>query len=391
MKIKTKRQLLSTTALSVIAGLLLLGGLFFLRSHVIRARADVLAPAQSPWALHVIKVGKGTITQGFPVLATLSSQDEISLKPQLSGTISFIGPRAGKKVRKGEVLVRIDTSEISNNLAALEASLVSAKANVALQAAELKRTRKLKSKGYATPEQYDKLVAALKGAQGQVGQLEAQIAATKTRIAYGIIHSPVNGSVITRNQTKGDLASPGKEIYRINVASGAKVMVSVPQEVLAGIKPGSAVVLTYGALSKTVRLTRLGPSLDALSMGTAEADIDVIPFHLPSGARVPARVVTRSNEGVLIVPLSALVLSADGQNGHVFKVERTGKNRRAVLHKINVRLVARGSEGVGVSGDLSPGDELVSAHQTVLLRLREGEAVRPYPLSLQVQNSGRGE
>ena len=375
------------TALALALGM---GGVFLLRAHVKSVLADVAAPAQAPWALHVVKLRKGTVSEGFPALATLSTQDEISIKPQISGVISAIGPRAGRKVKKGALLARIDTTEIENNLAALTASLNSAKAKLKLEKIELARTRRLVKKGYATPEQKDQKVAAVQQGRGLVDQLKAQIAAAKTRIAYGSIYAPVSGSIIVRNQTKGDLAAPGKEIYRLNAAGGARVKVSVPQEVLAHVHPGGLVFLTYGDKQQTIKLTRISPSLDSLSMGTAEADLSQIPFGLPSGARVQARAVLDSKKEVLIAPLATLAIAADDQSAIVFKVGARGKNGLAKLQKLEVKLISRGAEGVAISGDLQAGDELVSAHQSVLLRLRDGEQVRPYELTAGVKTSAGG-
>ena len=366
------------TALALALGV---AGIFLLRSHVKAVRADVATPVQAPWALHVLKLRKGTVSEGFPALATLSTQDEISIKPQIGGVIGVIGPRAGRKVKKGDLLVRIDTTEIENNLAALRASLNSAKAKLKLAQIELARTKRLVIKGYATPEQRDQKQATLRQGRGLVDQLEAQIKAAKTRIAYGTIRSPVNGSIIVRNQTKGDLATPGKEIYRLNASGGAKVKISVPQEVLAHVHPGGSVFLTYGNKQQTIKLTRISPSLDSLSMGTVEADLAQIPFGLPSGARVQARVVLDSKNNVLIAPLPTLAIAADDQTAIVFRVGARDKDGLAKLQKLQVKLISRGAEGVAISGNLQAGDELVSAHQSVLLRLRDGELIRPYELA----------
>ncbi len=365
--------------IAVLATLAFLGGGAYLRLERIAEREAIPPPVQHPWALHTVKVRQGTVTEGFPVLATLSSSDEISIKPQIGGVIHKIGPREGKRVEKGMLLALVDTVELKTELAALRASLTAAAAEEKLQRIQLKRIEKLVPLGFATPEKRDQLIAAVEVASGKRKQLLAQIAEVETRIGYGVIRSPVNGQVVARNQTIGDLASPGKEIYRINAASGAKVKIVVPQEILAGLHAGSDVVLTYAGKSKTVRLTRLYPALDALSMGTAEADLEHAPFSLPSGARVAARVITRSYPEVTILPLSAVARSADGRRGTVFKVENSASGDVARLKKIAVDIEARGFEGLAVKGDIARGDAVVTAHESVLLRLQDADPVLPVP------------
>jgi len=361
----------------VLTVLVFLGSGAYLRQQRIAERESIPAPVQHPWALHTVKVRQGKVTEGFPVLATLSSSDEISVKPQITGVIHEIGPREGKRVKKGMLLTVIDATGLKKELAALRASLAAAAAEEKLQKIQLKRIQKLVPLGFATPEKRDQLIAAVDVASGKRKQLSAQIAEVETRIGYGIIRSPVNGKVVARFQTIGDLASPGKAIYRINAASGAKVRIVVPQQILAGLHTGSEVVLTYAGKSKTVQLTRLYPALDALSMGTAEADLNISPFDLPSGARVAARVITSSYPEVIILPHSAVVRSPDGRRGTVFKVVNNDSGNIARLKKISVDITARGFEGLAVTGDIARGDIVVTAHESVLLRLKDADPVQP--------------
>lgn len=359
---------------------LLAGGVYLRQLRIIQRQATP-APVMHAWALHTVRVRQGEVSEGFPVLATLTSSDEVSIRPQIGGVIDVIGPRAGNRVTKGTLLAVIDTTELRKELSALKASLAAAVAQEKLKRLELARTRKLVSRGFASLEKRDQLVAALEAATGQRNQLVAQIAELETKIAYGEIKSPVDGEIVARNQVVGDLATPGKEIYRLNIASGAKVRIVVPQEILAGIQVGSRVILSYGGKSTQVRLTRLNPSLDALSMGTAEADLDEAPFALPSGARVSARVITKSYPKVMILPLSAIARSSDGRGGVVFKVVRDGEDGLGHLAKVPVAIVAHGLAGLAVEGALEPGDEVVSAHESQLLRLESKDDVRPVPLA----------
>lgn len=372
-----------------IALVALVGAGFFLRQQRIAERQAVPAPVAHPWALYTVKVRKGDVSQGFPALAMLSSSDEISIRPQISGVIEVIGPREGNAINKGALLAVIDTTQLRKQLAALQASLAAAMAGEKLQRLELARTQKLVGKGFASLEKRDRLVAALEAAAGKRKQLKAQIAELRTRISYGQIVSPVDGRLVARNQVVGDLAAPGREIYRINVRSGAKVRIVVPQDILADLHVGSRVILTYAGKSKDVWLTRLNPALDALSMGIAEADLDKAPFALPSGARVPARVITRSHADVLILPLSAVARSGDDRQGLAFKVVRDGKDGLGHLLKTPVMITAHGFEGLAVTGDLKPGDEVVSAQEGQLLRLQDKQSVRPLPLPTAGSFAGR--
>jgi len=370
-------------ASAIVAMIILIGGGLFLRQQRIAERLATPPPVPHAWALHTVEVKEDSLSEGFPALATVTSSDEITIRPRISGIIEKIGPLEGKTVKKDALLAMIDTTELRKNLIALKAALTSAIAQEKYQRLELERTKKLVAKGFASLEKRDQLVATLEAASGKREQLKAQIAELETRIAYGEIRSPVDGRITLRNQTIGDLANPATVIYKLNVATGAKVKIVVPQEILSGLHVGSDVVLTYAGKSRTIHLTRLYPALDTLSMGTAEADLKQVPFDLPSGARIAARVIVKRFPNVLLLPLLAVARSADDRHGIVFKIRKDAKDKVDLLSRVEVEIIASGFEGLAVTGDIHPGERVVSAHQSILLRLKDNDPVQPFPITLR--------
>lgn len=344
------------------------------------SRVDALQkvpPAEKfPWALRTAKVVKRDLTAGFPVLAKLSSQTEIAIIPQISGVIRQMGVREGQAVKKGWLLVQLDIQEIENQLAAVKASHEAAKDEVLLKEKDLRRQETLLLKGVSTQKTVDTLRTALQTATLRVNQLRAEIEALKTRLKYGTILSPVDGVISARLQEPGDLAAPGRTIYKIVAATGAKIKITVPQSVAERLHQGSKIELEHGNETTTVLVSRIFPSLDALSMGSAEADLESIPFGLPSGSRLPGRIILDRWPGASIVPRSALILSPDGASATVFRIS-PGDSGAARLERIEVKIVASGREGVAVSGDIAVGDRVATAQENELLKLKDGDPVQP--------------
>jgi membrane fusion protein, multidrug efflux system len=363
--------------LSVVVLAAFAGGGFALHARRVAALQQVPAPEKFPWALRTAEVKRHDLTAGFPVLATLSSQAEIVIIPQISGVIRRMGPREGEPVRKDLLLVRIDTQELVNQIAALSASYQAAKGEAVLREKELRRKQALLPKGFATQEAVDQLRTALQTARQRVKQLRGEVDALRTRLKYGTIRSPVDGVIAARLQEPGDLAAPGRAVYRITATTGAKIRVTVPQAVAARLRKGSEIRLDLGGQSLTVWLSRVFPSLDALSMGSAEADLGNIPFGLPSGSRVPGRVILDRWPGALVVPRTAIVLASDGQSGTIFRVVAARDGNPGRLRRIKVKIIASGREGVAISGAVSEGDRVAIAQETELLKLKDGDPVLP--------------
>ena len=341
-------------------------------------RADELAalppPEPAPWALHVARIGRGALIRGFPTLAELNASQEITLRAQVAGTVLEMGPREGVRVAPGERLARIDVRELLENRASLEAQLKAARSAVRLALDEYRRQQALKKKGLTSDEALGAKRTAWVAAKEKVNSLLRQISALNVRIGYGEVKAPVKAVVAARLAEPGDAVQPGTPLYRLNADADARLKVTLPQEILPLVHPGSEVRLHYAGGDETITLDRLFPALDARALGAAEADLKRLPFGLPSGARISATVVLQSIENALTVPHRAVVRTGGGK-AWVFRVQ-DGR-----LQRVPVGILLEGEQRLAVRGALKAGDAVVVAHRSVLLRLKDGDRVTVEPAS----------
>ncbi len=358
-------------------GVLILLALAGVVLHIRRVRElkAYSPPVSHPWAVRSTAVKRGNLIRGFPVLAGLSSSTAVTIMPQISGVIMTIGPREGQAVKAGDLLVTIDTTEMQNQLASLRASLNAAQAQNTLQSKELARQEALLPKGFASQEQVDRLHAAVQSARANINQLKSQIKALQTRLSYGVIRASANGRIAHRLQEVGDLARPGQAIYQMTVDQGAKVRVTVPQNILTQIHPGSIITLSSDGRRERAVISRVFPALDPLSMGSAEADMDHIPFNLPSGARVPARVVLQEFDNALVVPRAALISTPAPDKADVLILEPGKDSGYATVRHVPVQIIGRTDDGIAITGALKAGTRVALGDEHVLLRLKDGDPV----------------
>lgn len=362
-----------TTLLIILVVIAIAAGAVMIRKARTR-EVEALPPAAKPaWALHTAPVEQKNLSRGFPVLATLSGSTEISVSPQISGTIEAMGPREGVAVRKGDLLARISVAELQQQREGLVAQREAARAEQKRTRDEYQRQLALKKKGLTTQELVEAKHAAAIAAHKQVVNLDKQIAAVDVRIGYGEVRAPRDALVSARLAEVGDLAQPGKPLYRLTVDSAARLRVRLPQSVLEQIHPGTPVELEHGSARRRVALSRIFPELDNLALGSAEADLDHMPFGLPSGSRIPARVILESLEKALVVPHRAVLQTRGG--GVVFAVR--GKGDQARLRRIPVKVLMQGDTGTAVEAPLQAGERVVVAHQSVLVQLGDGDPVIP--------------
>jgi RND family efflux transporter MFP subunit len=362
---------LTTISIIVIVIVMALGAVM-LRKHRMVAVADLGSAGNTPWALHTAEVVRSKLSRGFPALASLSGSTDITISSQLSGMIEAMGPREGVVVEQDQVIARISVADLQHQRDGLATQREAAIADQKRTHDEYQRQLQLKEKGLTTVELVETKYTANIAAGKQVANLEKQLAAMDVRIGYGTVIAPRDAIIAERLMEVGDVAQPGKPMYRLTVDSAARLRVSLPQQILEQVKPGTSVVLEHGSQTMTIQLSRIFPALDAHALGAAEADLLAMPFGLPSGARIPARVLLETVEDAISVPHRALVRT--GEEGFLFKIE-PGGDAEPRLKRETVKIVLDTRDGLAVSGDLDAGDQVVVAHQSVLMQLRNGDPV----------------
>jgi len=326
-----------------------------------------------PWALKSVSVTRGTVDSGFPVLATVSTKGDITLTAQIPGTILDMGPREGVTVKTGDFLARIDTRELAENIAGLQAKLEAARAEFARQGDELNREEELFQRGGSSETALEAMRTATLAAKKNASSLERQIQSLTVREDYGLVKAPADGVIAARMREPGDVCMPGQPIYRMTVSAGARVRVNLPQSVLVRVDPGSILELYNGNDTVKVGLNRIYPSVDALALGAAEADLSTTPFNLPSGARIAGRVILDEQTDALQVPPDAILTGEADQQSKLFTVIKREDGYH--LHAIPVQVSLNGRRNAAVTGDLSAGDRVIVAHESVLMQLRDGDRV----------------
>jgi len=366
-----RRALLYSLTLLLLAALVA-GGLW-IRQKRLQELANLAPPTPAPWALRVAEVTRGRAIQGFPALALVKGANEVAVAPRLAGIILEMGPREGQPVTTGDLLARIDTRELEDQIASLEAQYQGAIAEAERKERDADRTRELLAQRSISESQADQQRSDARSARERVNSLRNQIAAERTRLDYAQVRAPFDGVIAERLADPGSLAQVGTPLYRLVATASGRLEVRLPAEVLEEVAPGTEVIVSHRGQDLDLRADRVFPSLDQRALGRLEVDVPELPFGLAPGALLRARVITRAVDEALLVPADALMRSGDPDTATVFRISGT---ETAVLDAVPVTIALRTASVGAVSGNLAPGDRVVIAHETTLRRLRAGDPVR---------------
>ena len=162
-------------------------------------------------------VTRGELRVHVTATGTLEPVNQVEVGTEVSGTIEAVLVDYNDRVRKGDVLARLDTAQLEARFRQSEAALALARARV--QDAEatiietgnkLRRTQDLIGKRLSSPEELDaasassaRAEAALAVARAQVDQAQAELDADRRVLDKAVIRSPIDGIVLKRQVEPG--------------------------------------------------------------------------------------------------------------------------------------------------------------------------------------------
>lgn len=360
-------------------------GAFIALKHKREAVAARPAAGIPPVVLESRRLEAGPAVLTRPVSAEVVALRDAVLASRFSAYVLELPRYEGERVKKGEVLVRLDVSQAESDLARAEAQLAETRLREGSLAAELAAARALAQSetdraarlvalekiGGAALEQVQAAQAAQAAAAARLAAAqsardnyrallkasEAQARAARENLAYAVIRAPFDGVVTQRLAQAGDLAAPGKPLVKLmDTGAGVRLMVSLPQAL-----PARALLVDGQRLT-------LKPWPEAVGQGMARYEARATGDWLP-GARVDARLEVYRADNALIAPRDCLLASA-GSQARLVRIDQ-GK-----AQAVTARIAAEGDEGVALTEQTLAKVEIACASPDILARTLAGAPVQ---------------
>ncbi len=154
----------------------------------------------------------------------------------------------------------------------------------------------------------------LKSAKGQLTSAQGKYAGAAAQLAYTEIRSPIDGVVTDRPGYAGETPAPGTPLLTIMDTSSVTARAHIPQSETTALKPGDAATIDApGGIQVSGKVTLISPALDPNST-TVEVWVEAAnpDGRLRPGTAVTAAMVAKTVNDAVMVPVSALLKSAEG-------------------------------------------------------------------------------
>jgi multidrug efflux system membrane fusion protein len=361
-----------------------------MRLHVSIRRAQVVAvlgavvlaacskpePAPQPVrAVRTMTVGLASAGASREYAAEVRARTESRLSFRVGGKLVRRGVVLGDTVKRGQTLAQLDPQDLQLGREAAQAALQAAVVNENQARADYTRFKELRDQGFISSAELERRETALKAAQAQLAQAQAQAGVQGNQAAYTTLVADASGVVTGVEAEVGAVVGAGTPVLNLAHDGPRDVVFSVPEDrvhevrALLGRQAPVRVKLWSGGsdtLPATVR--EVAAAADpATRTFLVKADIGRSDVRLGQTATVVME--TPKTAGVNKLPLSA-VLEHQGKTS-VWVLDTASMTVRAQP----IQVAGADGNSVVVAGGLSAGQTVVTAGVHVL---SEGQKVKQY-------------
>lgn len=244
------------------------------------------------------------------------------------GRVLRVMVQPGAWVQKGQILVVIERTVQTQQIASSAAQVEVARANAKLAENNLERAKQLVGQGFVSKADIDQKTAARDAALAQQHVAEAQLAQLRASVGRLDIRAPEAGLVLTRNVEPGQVVSAGSgTLFRIAKDGEMELLAQLAENELAALRPGvKAIVTPVGTDAKFVgTVWQVSPVIDPQSrLGIARISLPYNTALRPGGFANATIDIAELNAAVL--PESAVL--SDQKGSYVYVVNSKNKVER---------------------------------------------------------------
>lgn len=206
---------------------------------------------KSSVTFETVKVEKGSITNTVTATGTIKAITTVEVGTQVSGIIKEIFVDFNDVVKEGQVIAKIDETNLLEQLRQAQASLDQALAQLRYHEATYNRIKVLYEKNLVAQADYDQALLNYENAKASVSNAKSAVSRAKVNLDYATITSPIDGVVLNRAVEEGQTVAASfntPTLFTIaNDLTQMEVQTSVDEADIGKVKVGQRVEFTVDA------------------------------------------------------------------------------------------------------------------------------------------------
>jgi HlyD family secretion protein len=309
----------------------------FLVAVVALVAASLRPRPEPPIPVQLATARRGPITRKVTAAGKLQAATTVKVSSNLSGDLLQLTVEEGDRVKKGQLIARIDARRYAAQVRQQEALRASASADLAAErviigrlASDLERTRRLLAGGNASQAEVDRALSDLRteeakanAAQERIAQADASLAEARQLLAFTTILAPIDGVVIARHKQVGERVRGSDfnedPIVTIGTLAAMEAKVEVGEHEVVYIHDGDRAEVEIDAFPDRkfpATVIEVARNANVKNPGT-EAEVTTFPVRLAltgdvvgvlPGMSGQATISTDTHQDAVVVPIQAVTV-----------------------------------------------------------------------------------
>lgn len=285
---------------------------------------------------------------------TVQSRLAVKIAPKLNARIIEVLVNPGDKLKKGEVIARLDDRDLRAAYNAANAAQLAAQAQAAQANAEEKRIIDLYHKQAATRQNYDAVLAQAQAARAMANQAASSSQQSQVMLGENVLYAPFDGVVDERLQEPGDMGMPNQAIISFHKADDLRLEAAIASHCAANVKLGMAVNVKIDTLLSPISgvVDEIAPEVDPQT----RTQLIKVKLQTSDGLKHGQfgwlELACQAQQQTLLIPATALI--------HYGQLQAVKVVEGQLIHVRHVRTGKRYGEKLEVLSGLHEGETILS-------------------------------
>jgi RND family efflux transporter MFP subunit len=313
--------------------------------------------ADAPRAVVTQAVAFEPRTPSRTFVGTVRPRIESDLSFRVGGKVAERYVQNGERVAPGQVLARLDSTDLQLQVEQAESEVKAARASLAQAEAEDRRIGTLRREGWATASAFDRQRAAVEEARSRLARGERSLSLATNSLSYATLRADAAGVITQTSVEPGQVLAQGQPAVKLARLDSREAVVAIPEALIERARSAKATVALWSEPNRmfAAKLREMSPSADpATRTYQARFTIADAPADLEFGLTATVTLSDRDNERAARLPLSALFNQGQGPSLFVVNAQDGSLSLKPV------EVISYEQRDVLIRAGVEPGDQVVT-------------------------------
>ena len=276
-----------------------------------------------------VKVNQVAANGNSPFLSVsgkIQASNSADLSTRMMGYINKVHVNVGDKVRRGQLLVSINNTDLQAKRAQVNAGITEATAAFNNAQKDYNRYKNLFANNSASQKEMDDMTTNFEMAKARLEAANQMKNEISSQFAYSNITAPFSGTITSKNVEVGNMANPGIPLISLETPGNFEVMAMVPETEISEIIKGTIVDVLVKSINQTLKGKVIEVSSSARNTGgqyLVKIGLDKTNANILSGmfATVQFPVERKATSTMVLIPIDAII--TNGQLSGVYTISQS--------------------------------------------------------------------